>query len=314
MQRPGIQLDSAARRGFSLAELLVVVGVIALLLALLLPPLQLARRQAMDTYCAASLQQLGVGLSASKNEFDFYPLWDDGGLPTRFTWIDVLVQRRMIGNSKVGYCPNDGRPDLLNSAHARSLGLIYPGGGHGMDYSYGIGLPLSAGGWAWRPGYSENGDERPRRFENPEDHPARRVLAGDGNWSWLYNVGGNGLVSGIWNDPTWFSNTVAYRHDGRRANVLKQDGHVERIRYNLLDAEPVNTSQHFVWQPGEPIDAGPDTRVANNFYPHTPPPSFQSIPAGETYPTELLPYYYTVRRGWTLIQHKVPGTANGGYE
>jgi type II secretory pathway pseudopilin PulG len=46
-------------RAFSLAELLVVTGVIALLIAITLPPLQYAKRQAMRTQCSAQLQQFG---------------------------------------------------------------------------------------------------------------------------------------------------------------------------------------------------------------------------------------------------------------
>lgn len=301
----------AHRLAFSLAELLVVVGIVSLLLSILMPPLQLARRKAMQTHCAANLQQQGRALDMTKNEFDgFYPLWDDDAEPTRFTWVDVLLQRRFLDSVRSGYCPQDAGPDPLNEARGRAVGLSYPRDPSrgGIDYSYGIGVPLSAGGWAWRPGYGRAGDTHERRFDRAlmERNLSGRLLAADGNWSAIYNLSAPGMLSGVWNDPTWYDNTVAYRHAGSVANIAYQDGHVDVVRYRTERPDPVDTGRTFVWYPHEPLRVGPDSAFGGNHYPDTPPPSYQSTPRGADFPSELLPYYYTVQQSWTMIEHKDP--------
>jgi prepilin-type N-terminal cleavage/methylation domain-containing protein/prepilin-type processing-associated H-X9-DG protein len=61
-------------KGFTLVELLVVIGIIAVLIAVLLPALSKAREQAKATQCASNLRQLGMGMTLYRGASnDYYP-------------------------------------------------------------------------------------------------------------------------------------------------------------------------------------------------------------------------------------------------
>lgn len=101
-----IQLTHPRRAGFTLVELLVVIGIIAVLIAILMPGLQMARESAKQTKCLSNMRQLGTMLMAYVNE-------NNGWLPVQ-------------SNAQVGNFANASSYEGASASGWSCLGSLIP--------------------------------------------------------------------------------------------------------------------------------------------------------------------------------------------
>ena len=100
-----------AARAFSLVELLVVIGIIGVLLAVLLPTLAQAQKQARWVQCQSNLRQIGVHLEIYSQNWKgyIYPPGLGANKPRDQRW-PVHVFKPVVWNPPVMECPEDQDP------------------------------------------------------------------------------------------------------------------------------------------------------------------------------------------------------------
>lgn len=143
-----------ARPGFTLVELLVVIGIIALLISILLPSLNKAREAARTIKCASNLRTIGQGLALYQvDSKGFYPAaymykgsYQTGGTPLTpyegyIHWSSYLYGTKAKGNNDGMFrtvegwgafvCPsmtNGGLPPTNTFAGNNAFGLANDAG------------------------------------------------------------------------------------------------------------------------------------------------------------------------------------------
>ena len=123
-------MKRTSKKGFTIVELLTVMGVIAVLIGLLVPALALVKEHASRLQQRAQFHGIDVGLEIYKNEFGSYPESDDnfvtGKEAVNYCGANKLAEA-MVGWDLLGFHPksgyrSDGTNDLNNDG---TPSLIY---------------------------------------------------------------------------------------------------------------------------------------------------------------------------------------------
>src|SRR5262245_43516694 len=97
---------TTTRRGLTLVELLVVIAIIGVLIALLLPAVQMTREAALRTRCQNNLKQLGLAAHQHHDVRHYLPGMGYTPLATGGVWgnnffhlLPYLEQETLFGNA-----------------------------------------------------------------------------------------------------------------------------------------------------------------------------------------------------------------------
>ena len=195
-----------ACRGFTLAEMLAVVGITALLISILLPSLNAARKHAERVSCAANLRSVGQAYHIYANEYKGeYPpqshfVWPSGnwgspvsGPPGAPDGPAIVFSMGHLADPRILYCPT---ADEDSDGNDTAAGFVVGAEGgkqitnvsfwdrakrtnEFVDDALGIANQTGYAFWVHQDIRFSRDDRRREWFAGYKDEPADRVIATD---------------------------------------------------------------------------------------------------------------------------------------
>lgn len=191
-----------ATHGFTLVELLVVIGIIALLISILLPALSKAREQAISAQCLSNLKQLGnASLMYADDNRGWLPpgltadYGESGGISNKFADYfgvanDVNYQTRWIVNIEMAKYLGVKNPVVVGGHHIpppQPVPVLFcPADNQPI---YGSGSSAIQGDPTYFLGYYADGGLQDNRFKyswwgNPSATLVVLKAAANKHWTW----------------------------------------------------------------------------------------------------------------------------------
>jgi prepilin-type N-terminal cleavage/methylation domain-containing protein/prepilin-type processing-associated H-X9-DG protein len=212
MSRPGSEVKTLLP-GFTLVELLVVIGIIALLMSILVPSLAKARSMACRLKCSHNLKQINLAVNMYLNGNEDTYLCAEDPLPAGYwlwmgrgwrSFIEPYLSTKINkGNPSVLFCPEDPADKDTYEATSYAYSMAFYHSAEQID-------TLSSPGDTYGPNSLPS---VPQQCDNVAN-PSGKILIGE----WTSN-----------HSPVKDSDNGWWTWEGRR-NYLFADGHIHFLR------------------------------------------------------------------------------------
>ena len=229
-------------RAFTLVELLVVLGIIAVLIAIIMPALNKARASARSAVCLSNLRTIGHGFLMYANDNHDQLVWPQikEGSVSKYYWWDLigpyLGTKDLSTPQVVKSCPDYAPPTTGLQSYHKGYGMntkakMYVDNGgtarETAEYKHPSDGYLDASG-NWKSPAHETAYRNlkmPWKYSRVFSRPTDKYIVGDANSMKCEPISSNITE---WLGPPPYTGGAPVRHNlGKTANYLFLDGHAE---------------------------------------------------------------------------------------
>jgi len=194
---------------FTLVELLVVIGIIALLISILLPSLNKARKSAVAVQCSSNMRQLNLALTMYINDHkQKFPYTSLSSAPVDMRWMGIF--------DRGGYkYPTDGCPTSEGDPSV---------GPQESLRTYAYNMALGRGDWTW---YGTDSPVRTGQLRSPQ------IITFSESYGWYFwnCIWIQGVACGV----EMSKGGMLSASHGKGQNIAYLDGHVEFRPFEELE-------------------------------------------------------------------------------